>query len=364
MQGSDTQGVELRIEQMRKRFGNTMAVEDISLRVEGGTFLTLLGASGSGKSTTLMLIAGFLEPDAGTITVDGKNVVGEPAHKRDFGVVFQNYALFPHLGVADNVGFPLKMRNRPRAEIAARVEETLDLVKLDGLGGRMPHQLSGGQQQRVALARAVVARPRLLLMDEPLSALDKQLREHMQLELKNIQRKLGVTVVYVTHDQSEALVMSDRIAVMRGGRIEQFGTPREIYDRPATRYTAEFVGDSNFFDGVVQSVQGASCTVACGPLTMAVARAGRARPSDSVQLIVRPEAFRLGADDALPNRVSGVVEDTVYVGDSLKIRLRTPTGTLFAFKAERSSAAEALKAGDAAALSWAAGSTVLVDAPP
>jgi len=358
--GTEAKGVELRIDNVRKDFGGTHAVDGISLRADGGTFLTLLGASGSGKSTTLMLIAGFLKPDAGVIAIDGDDVVGQAPHERDFGVVFQNYALFPHLRVDENVGFPLKMRNRPRAEIGARVEETLDLVKLGGLGDRMPHQLSGGQQQRVALARAVVARPRLLLMDEPLSALDKQLREHMQLELKNIQRKLGVTVVYVTHDQSEALIMSDRIAVMRAGRIEQFGSPREIYDRPATRYTAEFVGDSNLLEGVVQSIEGQVCRVACGPTTIIANHGGRVRVNESVQLIVRPEALRLGANDALPNQVSGVIEDTVYTGDALNLRLRAPSGSLFAFRADRRGAAEALKPGDPAALSWGADDTVLV----
>ena len=357
-------GVELCINQVKKSFGGTTAVEDISLRVEGGTFLTLLGASGSGKSTTLMIIAGFLDPDSGTIMVDGENVVGEPPHKRGFGVVFQNYALFPHMRVFDNVAFPLKMRNCSRQEIQRGVEETLDLVKLTGLEDRLPHQLSGGQQQRVALARAVIGKPRLLLMDEPLSALDKQLREHMQLELKKIQRRLGVTVVYVTHDQSEALVMSDRIAVMQGGRIEQFGTPYEIYDRPATRYTAEFIGDSNFFEGIVQTVAADTCTIVCGRLTITAAKVDNVTPGDRVQFVVRPERLRLGSAPSLPNLVDGIVEDIIYVGDALKIRIGTPAGVTFNLKAERQSTATLLKLGDKVAMGWDAEATVLVDIRP
>ncbi|MEP6609035.1 MAG: ABC transporter ATP-binding protein [Burkholderiaceae bacterium] len=354
--------MKLRLDKVRKQFGAATAVDEVSLEVNGGTFLTLLGASGSGKSTTLMLIAGFLEPDAGSISVDGENVVGTPAHKRNFGVMFQSYALFPHMRVFDNVAFPLKMQRSARTETRNRVDEALALVKLVGLEDRLPHQLSGGQQQRVALARAIVARPRLLLMDEPLSALDKQLREHMQLELKNIHRQLGVTVVYVTHDQSEALVMSDRIAVMRDGRIEQFGTPRDIYDRPATRYVAEFVGDSNFFKGTVQAVRVGACTISCGSLRVEATGSIGLRVGDAVQFAIRPERLRVGFDAALGNHVGGQVEEIVYVGDALKLRVRTADDILFNVKTERASSIENLRPNDKIALSWSAESTVPVEA--
>ena len=357
-------GVDLRIDRINKRFGTTTALDDISLKVDGGTFLTLLGASGSGKSTTLMTIAGFLEPDSGTIMVNGKNVVGQPAHQRDFGVVFQNYALFPHMRVFDNVAFPLKMRNRPRREIHAQVDETLDLVKLNDLGERMPHQLSGGQQQRVALARAIISRPRLLLMDEPLSALDKQLREHVQLELKDIQRRLGVTVVYVTHDQSEALVMSDRIAIMRAGRIEQFGSPADIYDRPATRYTAEFIGDSNFLEGVVRQATTGTCTIALGSLMIEARCATTVRPDDIVQFVIRPERLRVGADPASQNRVEGVAQDVIFVGDALRIRVLTAAGIALNCKMQRHDAGAAITPGDRVTLCWSADATVVVDVRP
>src|SRR5262245_46958520 len=229
-------GATLEVERLAKTFGGHRVVDDLSFRIESGMFLTLLGPSGSGKTTTLRMIGGFEEPTAGEILVAGQPITRRPAHKRNIGVVFQQYALFPHLTVFGNVAYPLEMRRRSRREIRSRVEAALGLVRLHGFESRYPRQLSGGQQQRVALARAIVFEPPVLLMDEPLGALDKRLREAMQLELKRLQSRLGVTVIYVTHDQEEALTLSDRIAVMNRGRIEQLGDPAELYERPRTAF--------------------------------------------------------------------------------------------------------------------------------
>jgi ABC-type Fe3+/spermidine/putrescine transport system ATPase subunit len=237
----------LRLAGISKRYGAVTAVDAVDLEVREGEFLTLLGPSGCGKTTTLGLIAGFFPPSAGEIYLKGKPVAGLPPFRRDIGVVFQDYALFPHMTAGDNVAFGLKMRNLDRGEIDRRVKEALDLVQLRGLGDRRPLELSGGQRQRVALARALVIRPAVLLLDEPLSNLDLKLREEMRVEIAGLQRRLGITTVFVTHDQGEALVMSDRIAVMNAGRIEQLGRPAEIYERPATRFVAEFIGRMNFF---------------------------------------------------------------------------------------------------------------------
>jgi len=247
----------LRLAGITKRYGGVTAVEGVDLEVREGEFLTLLGPSGCGKTTTLGLIAGFFPPSAGEIYLKGRPVAGLPPFKRDIGVVFQDYALFPHMSAGDNVAFGLKMRNLDRAEIDQRVKEALDLVQLRGLADRRPLELSGGQRQRVALARALVIRPAVLLLDEPLSNLDLKLREEMRVEIAGLQRRLGITTVFVTHDQGEALVMSDRIAVMNAGRIEQLGRPAEIYEQPASRFVAEFIGRMNFFtrDGKVVAVR-------------------------------------------------------------------------------------------------------------
>jgi putative spermidine/putrescine transport system ATP-binding protein len=238
---------ELRLAGLEKRYGATTAVAGVDLEVREGEFMTLLGPSGCGKTTTLGLVAGFFPPSAGEIFLGGQPVAGLPPFKRDLGVVFQDYALFPHMTAGENVGFGLRMRSLTPAEIEQRVREALDLVQLGGLAGRRPLELSGGQRQRVALARALVIRPAVLLLDEPLSNLDLKLREEMRVEIAGLQRRLGITTVFVTHDQGEALVMSDRIAVMNAGRIEQVGTPADIYERPASRFVAEFIGRMNFF---------------------------------------------------------------------------------------------------------------------
>src|SRR3984957_14760723 len=249
------QGAAVILSALEKNYGNVGAVRGVSLDIRSGEFLTLLGPSGSGKTTTLLMIAGFEVPTVGDIAIDGQSVVVLPPHKRNIGMVFQNYALFPHMTVAENIGFPLKQRGVDRATRARQVAESLDLVRLPGYQSRYPRQLSGGQQQRVALARAIVFRPRLLLMDEPLGALDKQLRESLQLEMRRLHADLSITFIYVTHDQEEALTMSDRVAVMNDGLIAQVGSPEDLYDRPCDRFVASFIGESNFFPCVVLGIE-------------------------------------------------------------------------------------------------------------
>jgi len=356
-------GASLRLEGVRKAFGSVTAVDGVTLNVERGTFLTLLGSSGSGKTTMLMLLAGFLMPDSGTILVDGEPITFRPPYKRNFGVVFQNYALFPHMRVAANVGFPLRMQGLPPDTIRRKVETALELVKLAGHGARFPRQLSGGQQQRVALARAIVADQPVLLMDEPLSALDKQLREHMQLEVKNIQRRLGVTVVYVTHDQTEALVMSDRVAVLREGRLEQVGSPRDLYDHPANRYVAEFIGESNFLDGTVREITAGECRVDCaGLLVIGVCPPG-IRVGQRLSVAVRPERLRLQSEALLANRVSATIDEAIYVGDAIKYRVRVMNGPVLTMKAGRGGAGDDLKPGQPVTVGWTQEDVMFVEAP-
>ena len=254
----------LQLRQIRKSFDNTEVLKGIDLEVAQGEFITLLGASGCGKTTTLRIIAGLELPDAGQVILEGQDITNREPNKRDVNTVFQNYALFPHMNVSDNVGYGLKIRKVPKAEIERKVEQALRLVQLEEYGKRMPDQLSGGQKQRIAIARAVINEPKVLLLDEPLGALDLQLRRAMQIELKHLQKKLGITFIYITHDQEEAINMSDRIAVMRDGRIEQIGTPDEIYNHPKTSYVATFVGNANILHGVAESIQGENAIVKIG----------------------------------------------------------------------------------------------------
>ena len=253
----------LQLRHLIKRFDAFTAVDDLSLDIAAGEFLTFLGASGSGKTTTLRMIAGFERPTSGEILMEGTSITPLPPFKRDINTVFQSYALFPHMSVRDNVGYGLRMRGVPKAEIGKRVEEALQMVQLGHLGERAPRQLSGGQQQRVALARALVNRPRVLLLDEPLGALDLKLRKEMQLELKQLNKRLGITFIYVTHDQEEALTMSDRIALMRNGRIEQLSGPREMYEEPVSRYVADFIGETNLLQTTAARRLGGSARVRC-----------------------------------------------------------------------------------------------------
>ena len=310
------------VRQLTKRYGSLTVLAAVDLDVKSGEFLTLLGPSGSGKTTLLMILAGFVRPDEGSLTFGDREVIRLAPHKRDVGMVFQNYALFPHMDVAANIAFPLNLRGVGKAEAARRVEEVLDLVKLGGYGARRVDQLSGGQRQRVALARAIVFEPRILLMDEPLSALDKQLREHMQIELRQLHERLGMTTVYVTHDQREALTMSDRIAVIDGGRIRQIDTPRLIYERPQGRFVAEFIGESAF---VGVDVTKGVCSFDGAPLKLGAAPARDGRHT----LMIRPERLRIlsGEISGDVNVLSAVVQTSIYQGDSVSIQAVLTDGT-------------------------------------
>ena len=307
----------VRIRDVAKHYGAVPALRGVSLAVQPGTFCTLLGPSGSGKTTLLKLVAGFERPDAGAIEIDGRDVVAMPPAARNIGMVFQNYALFPHMTVGANVAFPLEMRRCAGAEIERRVAATLSLVALDGLAGRYPGQLSGGQQQRVALARAIVFDPDILLMDEPLGALDRSLRQQIQGELKALQRRLGVTVLYVTHDQEEALDLSDTIAVMRDGRIEQAGSPQGLYDLPATRFVAGFLGECNLLPARVLA-GGREIVLALGAGVTLPWRGGS--PAGEVTVGLRPERVRIAAAGE-PGAIAGVLRGTVFTGADFRLTL-------------------------------------------
>ena len=305
-----------------KNFGEVKALDRVSLAIGRGEFMTLLGPSGCGKTTLLKLAAGFLAPDGGTVTIDGKCVNDVPTYKREIGMMFQNYALFPHMSVAENIGYGLKTRNVPRHDIRRRVADALALVKLTGMEDRKPRQLSGGQQQRVALARALVINPAVLLLDEPFSALDKNLRASMQIELRDIQRKLGLTTIFVTHDQSEALSLSDRMAVMSEGKIRQLGTPIEIYRRPDDPFVASFVGDTNCLRGEFLGIAGLEAVIALGGAQIKVwgEHLSGARPSASVDLFVRPERLRVSAPDE-PGTMTGQIVAQTYQGGHVDLQI-------------------------------------------
>jgi putative spermidine/putrescine transport system ATP-binding protein len=309
------------LEGIRKVYGETVAMDGVDLAVDEGELLTLLGPSGCGKTTTLNVIAGFAVPDAGHVRIDGAEVTDRPAWQRGLGVVFQSYALFPHMSVADNVAFGLRERGVGRAEAGERVREALALVRLHGVADRRPAQLSGGQQQRVALARALVIRPRVLLLDEPLAALDRKLREEMRAELKEIQRAVGTTTVFVTHDQHEALGLSDRVAVMRHGRIEQLGTPEDVYEHPATAFVADFVGASSALTGRAAS---GDLVEICGA-RIAVRLDRTLQTGETVRLLIRPERVALGS--AGPNTIPARVTGVMYLGDHSEVRLELVDGT-------------------------------------
>jgi spermidine/putrescine transport system ATP-binding protein len=310
-----------------KRFGDSTAVDAIDLEVRSGEFLSLLGPSGCGKTTLLRMIAGFEQPDAGDILVGGASVLRTPPHKRPVNTVFQSYALFPHMTVAENVAYGLRQKRVPRTEIAQRVRDALDLSRMGSFADRSPQKLSGGQQQRVALARALVNRPRVLLLDEPMSALDRKLREEMQIELKLLQRQLGITFVFVTHDQQEALSMSDRIVVMQGGRIEQLGGTEDIYTNPATAFVAGFIGKQNFIDAVVQP--DGALLAADGPVTVgrtdAVVRHG-VRAGERVRAAVRAEAIAVTAERPAGAALGGTLAGISFLGDAIQYVVVTDSG--------------------------------------
>jgi len=308
---------ELRLEGIAKTFGEVVALEKVSLTVRRGELLTILGPSGSGKTTLLKVVAGFETPDAGSVKVDGVEIAALPPAQRDIGMVFQNYALFPHLNVRRNVAFPLEMRNTDRREIEGRVTDALNLVDLAGYDERLPRQLSGGQQQRVALARAIVFNPRLLLLDEPFGALDRKLREMLQLEVRRLQQRLGLTTIFITHDQEEALVLSDRIAVMSKGSILQIASRSEIYERPVNDFVADFVGESNIFHGVVSAQN--TVTLDNGRVLQVKSDAAAGK---RLGVLMRPERFSSSG----ANVFAGEVLEAIYLGASLKLRLRCESG--------------------------------------
>jgi len=353
---------DVRLDRVTKRYGDVTAVDDLSLEVREGEFFSLLGPSGCGKTTTLRMIGGFEEVTAGTVHVGGADVTDLPPFKRATNTVFQNYALFPHLSVFENIAFGLRRRKTPKNEIRHQVAFMLKLVELPGYEERKPNQLSGGQQQRVALARALVNSPRVLLLDEPLGALDLKLRKQMQVELKRIQSEIGITFVFVTHDQEEAMTMSDRIAVMRQGRIEQLGRPEALYERPATSFVAGFLGVSNLLDGEVVGRSGELVDVRLGDGTLVQAPAAATNGDTSVRIGIRPEKLRVtpsraeaphAAEDT--NALEGTVLDASYIGVSTQYIVETADGqklTVYAQNLETSGASEGLADGQAVRLSW------------
>ena len=313
-----------------KRYGAERVVDDVSLAIQPGEFFSLLGPSGSGKTTTLMMIAGFAGVDEGAIAVDGADISGMQPQHRGFGMVFQNYAIFPHLNVFENVAFPLRARRQPEAAVRERVNWALDLVQLGAFADRFARQLSGGQQQRVAIARAIVFEPRIVLMDEPLGALDKNLRYDMQVEIKEIQRRLGMTVVYVTHDQEEAMNMSDRIAIMNRGRIEQVGMPSEVYERPSNAFVGRFLGEANILDGTIDGLEGDCATLRVGGLVLLARMRDAATVGSRASLFVRPERVAIqlpGAGERSGNRVEGYVRRVSFLGNIVRYLVEAAPST-------------------------------------
>lgn len=355
---------------LTKRYHQTTVLDDVDLEVRPGEFVTLLGPSGSGKTTTLGVIAGLVRPDGGTVALDGREITSLPPYRRGMGVVFQSYALFPHRTVRENVGFPLRMQRRSKAEIREHVDDALVRVQLEEFADRYPAQLSGGQQQRAALARAFVSRPPLLLMDEPLGALDKALRESLQLEITRLSRELGLSVVYVTHDQDEALAMSDRIAVYRGGRIAQLGTGSELYERPRSLFVARFLGNSTVLRGRLRE-RGDGYAVEGGAFGFAVAAGGKIgddREGDVVAFVIRPEHMaveRVAGAAPLPdgvNELRGAVSDVLYFGRELRVVVEVP-GTVVQVS-RPGDMPDALERGDEVRVTWPSSAGVIVtDAP-
>ncbi|EEG06815.1 ABC transporter ATP-binding protein [Pseudogulbenkiania ferrooxidans] len=334
--------------------GESLIVKHLDLDIRKGEFLTLLGPSGSGKTTCLMMLAGFETPTHGEIRLNGALLNHVPPHKRNIGMVFQNYALFPHMTVGENLAYPLKIRNFSKSDIDAKVMHALSMVKLEKLAHRYPAQLSGGQQQRVALARALVFNPQLVLMDEPLGALDKQLREHMQMEIKHIHDSLGVTVVYVTHDQGEALTMSDRVAVFKDGIIQQIDSAYNLYEAPVNSFVASFIGENNTLEGEVQSLQDGLCQVKLGDGIGLTAKAVCAdRAGARTTMSIRPERVRLnGASEQCANRFQGKLQEFIYFGDHVRLRMDVAGNPSFIVKVPVSELDGSWSVGDSIALGW------------
>ena len=343
--------------------GETLVVKGLNLDIPQGEFLTMLGPSGSGKTTTLMMLAGFETPTSGEIYLEGEPISSIPPYKRGIGMVFQNYALFPHMTVNENLAFPLEVRKLPKEEIAEKVHKALSMVELQDFGTRMPLQLSGGQQQRVALARALVFEPRLVLMDEPLGALDKKLREQMQYEIKHIHERIGITVVYVTHDQSEALTMSNRIAVFNDGKIQQISTPDVLYEKPDNSFVAQFIGENNQIKGKVKSVNGKNCVIVTdngdeiNSLKVNINSVG-----DTSMLSLRPERVWVNVNEKdYENNFEAKVEELIYLGDHVRTRVKVCGNDQFIVKIPNSSDHSDLKEGATVKLSWKSADTRALD---
>lgn len=365
MTASGSSGRRVTLERISKLFGDVPAVQAVDFDIPKGEFLTLLGPSGSGKTTLLKIVAGYERPSEGRLAFDGQDMGAVPVARRNIGMVFQNYALFPHLTVARNVAFPLEMRRVPRPEIERLVAEALALVELPDLGRRMPGQLSGGQQQRVALARAIVFKPGILLMDEPLGALDKNLRQTMQVEIKKLHRRIGATVIYVTHDQEEAMHLSDRVVVLNHGRIEQAGSPEELYHRPRNVFVASFLGECNLMPGRVVGRGEATADVAVDQDARFSVRVNGSRfgPGDRVIVGVRPEKVHVGREaERCANRLAGEVEEVIFLGAGRKVITRARSGTVVADVPHRPGE-DAIHRGDRIALGFSAEEALLLPLP-
>ncbi|MGE0212010.1 MAG: ABC transporter ATP-binding protein [Parvibaculaceae bacterium] len=346
--------------------GETLVVRNLNLDIAKGEFLTMLGPSGSGKTTTLMMLAGFEPASSGEIYLAGRPISRVPPHKRGIGMVFQNYALFPHMSVAENLAFPLEVRGMGKEERETRVRRALEMVEMPGFGARRPSQLSGGQQQRVAVARALVFEPDLVLMDEPLGALDKQLREQMQYEIKRLHDQLAITVVYVTHDQSEALTMSDRIAVFNDGVVQQLSTPAELYERPSNAFVAGFIGENNRLLGTVKAMNGhGTCKVEIGPgIVVSATAVNVGAEGERTMLSVRPERVSINPDTDKPvNLLDGRIEEIIYHGDHIRTRLSVAGHDDFIVKVPNNRRGAALKAGETARVGWAVEDCRALDLP-
>ncbi|MCO6386330.1 ABC transporter ATP-binding protein [Aliihoeflea sp. 40Bstr573] len=349
----------LEIASLQKDFGGIRVVKDFDLAVEKGEFVSFLGPSGCGKTTTLRMVAGFEQPSSGVIRIDGRDVVNLKPNQRNIGMVFQAYALFPNMTVAQNVGFGLKVAGRPKAEIDARVGEMLEIIKLPHLAERYPFQLSGGQQQRVALARALAVRPQVLLLDEPLSALDAKIRVSLREEIRAIQKTLGITTIYVTHDQEEALSMSDRIVVMNEGRADQVGTPFEIYNRPTTRFVASFVGTLSTLEARVLDPATGSVTIGDSTVSLGYRLAAR-QAGDAITLALRPEAVTLGRNEARDVHLSGTIKDVSFLGSVIRVRVAVGSGTV-SLDTFNSPSAPPPQPGDQATVSFAPGDLLVME---
>ena len=352
------------IQNVSKHFGDIKAVNQVTFSIKGGEFLTLLGPSGSGKTTLLNMIAGFFRPTNGVILIGEKDITVLPPEKRDVGMTFQNYALFPHMTVAENIAFPLKMKKVPKQEIADKIKKALELVRLSGFESRYPKQLSGGQQQRISLARSIVFDPSLLLMDEPLGALDKKLRQHMQLELKQLQRKLQMTVVYVTHDQEEALTMSDRIAVMNEGRIEQIDTPDEIYQHPKNWFVADFIGESNFINGNILEINADNSLIEI-PTNKKInsPKYEWMKAGMEVLVLLRPERLNIHLERPIDARtlVSGTIQDDFYVGNISRYLINIPEcGFILNVELRNAQETFRFKSGQDVFVSWHVNDTIII----